>query len=93
MPFHGYRIIEAESFAKAVEEIGGYRFVDEALATIMDGLNRNPFGFRHFESEYVSFWYARTRRIGIVPALIVIFDIEPPETIILEDIYEAETSY
>ncbi len=93
LPFRGYKIIETESFHEAVEKIGGYRFVDDALATIMDGLNRNPYGFHHFENQYVSFRYARTRRIGNIPPLVVIFRIEKPDTIYLEDIQEEEQPY
>ncbi len=93
MPFRGYQIIESELFAQAVEAIGGYRFVDAALTTIMDGLNRNPFGFHRFESEYVSFRYAVTKRIGNTPPLVVIFRIEAPETIYLEHIEELELPF
>lgn len=93
MPFRGFTIIETEGFRDAVEKIGGFRFVDEALATIMDGLHRNPFGFHRFESQYVSFRYARTLQIGNVPPLVVIFRIEMPETIYLEHIEEEEQKY
>ncbi|MGB8363526.1 MAG: hypothetical protein ACLQUZ_01280 [Rhizomicrobium sp.] len=93
MAFRGYQIIETDEFRQAVEEIGGYRFVDAALSTIMDGLRRNPFGFHRFESQFVSFRYARTKPIGMVPPLTVIFRIEEPETIYLEHIEEDEIPY
>jgi len=67
VPFRGYAIIETDEFKEAVEKIGGYRFVDEALATIMDGLHRNPFGFGTIEQPLFSFRYAITRRIGDIP--------------------------
>jgi hypothetical protein len=90
VPFNGYQIIETESFTKAVEQIGGHRFVDLALSTILDGLMRNPYGFHHFESEVVSFRYARTKRIGNIPPLILIFRIVPPETVFLEYVEEED---
>ena len=93
MPFRGFIIIETDEFKEAVERIGGYRFVDEALATIMDGLQRNPFGFKHIETPLYSFRYAMTRRIGEIPPLVVIFRIERPETIYLEDIYQEDAHY
>ena len=93
MPFRGFCIIETDGFKQAVEKIGGYRFVDEALATVMDGLQRNPFGFNRVEHQLFSFRYAITRRIGDIPPLVVIFRIERPETIYLEDIYEYDGAY
>ena len=89
----GRQIIETDAFKAAVEKIGGYRFVDEALSTIMDGLMRNPFGFHRFECQFsqLSFRYARTKRIGTVPALVVVFTIAEDGTVHLEHIEEEET--
>ena len=50
MPFRGYTLVETAEFEKAVGKLGGYRFVDEALATVIDGLMRNPFGFKLIET-------------------------------------------
>ena len=93
MPFRGFQIIETDEFQAAVLKLGGYRFVDEALATVMDGLMRNPFGFKMIENEFSSFRYAITKRIGHIPPLVVIFRIERPGTIYLEDVFEEDEPY
>ncbi len=84
----GREIVGTEEFAAAVEKLGGHRAVDEALSTIMDGLYRNPFGFEHFETPPFSFRYARTKKIGFVPPLVVIFRIDDTGTVYLENIEE-----
>lgn len=93
MSHKGFKIIETDAFVLAVEKIGGFRFVDEALSTVMDGLHRNPFGFKLFENQFVSFRYAITKRIGNIPPLIVIFRIERPDTIYLEHVEEEEEPF
>lgn len=93
MAYGGREIVETADFKVAVEKLGGHRWVDEALSTIMDGLMRNPYGFHLFESEHVSFRYARTKRIGPVPPLVVVFTISPDETIYLEYIEEEEAPW
>lgn len=82
----GWQIVETDDFTAAVERLGGHLAVDAALGTIMDGLYRNPFGFELFDSPPFSFRYARTKRIGFVPPLVVIFRIGDDETIYLEHI-------
>jgi hypothetical protein len=89
----GRQIVETDAFKAAVERVGGHRFVDEALSTIMDGLMRNPKGFHRFECQFdaFSFRYARTKRIGPVPPLVVIFIIAEDGTVYLEHIEEEES--
>lgn len=65
--------------------------MDEALATIMDGLYRNPHGFEHFENPPFSFRYARTKKIGFLPPMVVIFRIDEVGTVYLEHIEEDQT--
>jgi len=84
----GRLIIETEEFRASVERVGGYRAVDEALSTIMDGLYRNPHGFEHFENPPFSFRYARTKKIGFMPPVVVIFRITDDGTVYLEHIEE-----
>jgi hypothetical protein len=87
-----FQIIETADFAEAVGRLGGHRFVDIALSTIYSGLARNPYGFPKWDSPIpgLSFRYARTKRIGYVPPLVVIFRIAPPETVFLEHVEEDE---
>ncbi len=80
----GRQIIETEEFRASVEKLGGYRAVDVALATIMDGLYHNPEGFEHFQQGTFSFRYARTKRVGLLLPLIVIFRIGDDGTVYLE---------
>jgi hypothetical protein len=73
---NGREIIETEEFAAAVAKLGGHRAVDEALSTIMDALYKKPDGFDHFEMSPFSFRYARTKKMGFIPPLVVIFRID-----------------
>jgi hypothetical protein len=84
----GRQIIETEDFASAVAKLGGHLAIDEALSTIMDGLYRNPFGFEHFETPPFSFRYARTKKIGLLPALVFIFYIDEGGTVYLDHVEE-----
>ena len=69
-------IIEGPYFASCVEQLGGYRAVDEALEAIIDGLSNDPYGFPFIENDWCKIRYARTRAIqGYIPALIVAFTI------------------
>jgi hypothetical protein len=84
----GRQIIYSNQFDTAVEKLGGYRAIDEALDMILDGLYRNPYGFHKFESDFISFRYAITKETGWVPALVVIFTIAENGDVTLEDIEE-----
>ena len=72
-------IIEEESFAEAVAELGGYRAVDLALDSIKPGLMKNPHGYTLHENQFTSFRYAVTRKVmwarKQIPPLVVIFTI------------------
>ena len=65
----GRQIIYSINFDHGVEALGGYRMVDVALDTIIDGLYRNPYGFQKFESDYTSFRYAITASTSEMPEL------------------------
>ena len=82
----GRHIIETEDFMSAVEKLGGHLGVDEALATIMDGLYKKPEGFEFFDCPPFSFRYARTKRIGFIPPLAFFFRIEEDGTVYLEHV-------
>ncbi|RYC33405.1 hypothetical protein D3273_02720 [Lichenibacterium minor] len=71
-----------------MSRLGGYRIIDAALDTVIDGLRRNPFGFDKFESDLFSFRYARTAQMGGVPPLYVIFTIEADRTVTLVHVEE-----
>ncbi len=88
MARQGRQIVETAEFATAVAALGGHRAVDEALSTIYDGLYRNPYGFEHFETPPFSFRYARIRKMGLTPPLVVIFRIDEDGTVYLEHIEE-----
>ncbi len=78
-------IIWSEEFSQQVRHAGGARAVDEALEPILDGLQRNPFGFHKFENDFTSFRYARTDALpGKLGALTVIFTIDEQKNVILE---------
>jgi len=78
------QILEGPDFQQCVERLGGHRAIDLAMEPIIDGLMRNPFGFKYFENNWVKFRYARTKPIGgIVPGLIVVFSIDENKNVIL----------
>jgi len=85
------QIIFSKDFDLAVEKIGGYRLVDPALETIMDGLRLNPFGFPKIENDWVSFRYAITRSFDHVPPLLVIFQITAKRDVELTHVEVFET--
>lgn len=79
------QIIEGPNFAESVEQLGGYRAVDLALETIIEGLQENPFGFPLFENDWCRFRYARTRMIeGYIPPLVVTFVVNEDNDVILQ---------
>jgi hypothetical protein len=90
----GRQIIETKEFTAAVEKLGGARFVDEALSTVMEALVRNPYAFPKWESDldFLSFRWVRTTRIGPIPPLVFIFRIEK-ETVYLEHVEEEELGW
>jgi len=86
----GRQIIYSVGFDHAVEKLGGYRFIDEALDTVVDGLYRNPYGFEKFENDFISFRYAITEPTLDLPALVVVFSIAEKGDVTLEYIEEYE---
>lgn len=91
----GREIVETKEFTAAVEKLGGARFVDEALSTIMEALVRNPYAFPKWESDldFLSFRWVRTNRIGPIPPLVFIFRIEKGGTVYLEHVEEEELGW
>lgn len=78
-------IIESEQFAKDVEELGGYRAIDQALEPIIEALMAKPYGFELIENDWCSVRYARTHMIErYVPPLIVAFTINEQQNVVLE---------
>jgi hypothetical protein len=64
------------AFDAAVEHLGGYILVDEALDPILDGLSRNPYGFPLIENDWVKIRYVITKPTLYLPSLVVTFTIE-----------------
>jgi hypothetical protein len=81
-------IIESDEFKNAVRALGGHRAIDEALEPLIEALYLNPYGFEFFQNDWVTFRYARTRAIELVPALVVMFTIAPNGDVILEHVEE-----
>lgn len=78
-------IIWSADFSRQVEKAGGARIVDEALAPIVDGLMRNPYGFHKFENDFTSFRYAKTEAIpGKLGALTVVYTVDDQKNVVLE---------
>lgn len=86
----GRQIVYSLAFEAEVEALGGYRWVDESLDPIMDGLYRNPYGFQRFESDLISFRYAIAVGTFDLPPLVVIFSIGDNGDVTLEHIEEYE---
>ena len=71
------QIIYSKDFDLAVDALGGYRAVDLATDTIVEALERNPYAFNKFESDFLSFRYAITKPIeDLLPSLVIIFSID-----------------
>jgi hypothetical protein len=81
-------IIESDEFKAAVQRLGGHRAVDDALEPIIEALYLNPYGFEFFQNDWVSFRYARTKRLEFVPALVVMFTIQANGDVILQHVEE-----
>ena len=56
--------------------LGGYRAVDLALESILDGLYHNPYGFHSIENDHVKIRYAITKKIEEIAPLCVYFRID-----------------
>ena len=78
-------IIEGADFAQFVNQLGGYRLIDEALDPMLDALLNNPYGFPLIENDHIRVRYATTKSIeGRIPALIVAFSIDANHEVVLE---------
>jgi hypothetical protein len=79
------QIIEGPYFVECVERLGGYRAIDLALETVIDGLLQNPYGFPLIETDWCRIRYARTTMIeGYIPPLIIAFVITDDNDVLLE---------
>jgi hypothetical protein len=84
-------IRESREFTEAVTRLAQPELVDQALAPIIDGLRRNPFGYPLFENDWCGVRYAQTEAIGdVLPPLVVAFTIEADNSVTLEWIEEDE---
>lgn len=83
-------IIHEESFAAAVEALGGAQLIDLALDSVIPGLTSNPFGYKLHEHLFTSFRYAITRPINwpalSMPPLVVIFTIDEDGNVHLQHV-------
>ena len=83
------QILYASSFDDAVGNLGGYRAVDKALEPIIEALDRSPYGFDLIENDFTRVRYAITREVpGVIPALVVIFEITPEHNVELIHVEE-----
>ncbi len=84
--------MDGEDFPECVQRLGGYRAINRALESIMDGLMRKPEGFPSFQNEFVKLRYAKTKAIDDeIPPLIFIFTIEPDGDVVLQWVEEDYT--
>ena len=81
------------AFTSDVEALGGYRAIDLALEAIIEALYRDPYGFPHFQNDWTSFRYARTKRVSSVPPLVVVFTIDDNNDVILQHVEEDDQPY
>jgi hypothetical protein len=84
----GRQIIYDKSFDAGVEALGGYRAIDRVLDTVIEALYRNPYGFKKFESDLISFRYIITKPVHDMPSLAIIFSISGNGDVTLELIEE-----
>ena len=78
-------IIEGSDFAGFVDQLGGYRLIDEALDPILEALSSDPYGFPLIENDFVRVRYVTTRSIEErIPALIIAFIINENQDVVLE---------
>jgi hypothetical protein len=82
------QIIYSHQFEADVREYGGYLEIDKALDTILEALANDPYKFHKFESDFTSFRWANTRRIGQLPPLSIMFSIDANGNVTLEKIFE-----
>lgn len=78
-----WEIAESEVFALCVAQVGGAKFVDRALAAIIDAISKNPKGFP--STGVKNIFLAKTQIIflsaEVVPALNLRFRITGPHSV------------
>jgi hypothetical protein len=78
-------IVEGSDFARFVDQVGGYRLVDEVLDPILEALSSDPYGFPLIENDHFRIRYVVTKSVeGRIPALIVAFVINQNHDVVLE---------
>jgi hypothetical protein len=78
------RIIYSEEFDEQARALGGIPLVDQALDPITDALQRNPRSFNYLETDWFRIRYAITKPFGNIPALLVYFQIDADDDVIME---------
>lgn len=68
-------IIYSNDFDLAVDTVGGYSIVDDALEIVIDGLRLNPYGYPLFESDLISFRWIVVEATTTRPPLYFTFQI------------------
>ena len=79
------------AFETAVQSLGGYLLVDEALEPILESLYRHPWGFSYIENDWIRIRYAITKPTEHLPALFVTFRIEENNDVTLLHVEESES--
>lgn len=84
----GFRhtIIWSHNCDAAAERLGGYRRIDDALISIVDAFERNPYGCRRVNIDWCSIRYLTTEAFKDIPALTWWFYIEPNGTVVIEHV-------
>lgn len=95
-----WEIAEGEIYSLCVAQIGGARYVDRALAAIIDALSKNPHGFPDTGVKGIRLAKTQLVFIGseVIPALNLRFRVIEPHTVELlhleicppEDMFDAE---
>lgn len=86
------QVIFDPDFEKTVEDLGGYKVVDVSLDTIIDALERDPYGFNKIENDLTSARYAIVDPIEQCPRILVMFSIDDERNVVLTHV-EIHESY
>jgi hypothetical protein len=78
------------AFEMAIQSLGGYLLVDEALEPILEGLYRTPWGFSYIENDWIRIRYAITKPTESLPALLMTFRIDENNDVTLLYVEKSE---
>jgi hypothetical protein len=73
-------------FDQAVLELGGYRAISVVLEAVIEGLLKNPYGFRLFESDFTSVRFVITEAVAETPSLCFYFHVEDNKSVVLDHV-------